>query len=139
MAIETLDLTGMDIDSVRWHGEVIRTRMAIGYARKVVGETYGLHTWTLSSGCLPDDESYGSLIDGDPRFQYYWDFFAARMAAGGEPFIIPFRGKNYHASFAEPKVSAEMFTIDLFGIGGVEIRQRRLRGVAYDEDGAIDE
>lgn len=139
MPIETLDLTGMDIDVVKWHGEVIRTKMALGYSRKVVGETYGLHRWTISSGCLPDAESYGSLVDGLPRFQYYWDFFAARMAAGDEPFIIEFRGKNYHASFVDTEIGAEMFTIDLFAIGGVEIRQRRLRGVTYDEDGAIDE
>lgn len=136
MPIETLDLTGMDIDTFAWRGEVLRTRMAIGYARKVVGETAGLHKWTLSSGCLPDAEAYGNLIEGVPRFKYYWDFFAARMAAGDEPFILEFRGKNYHASFAESEISAEMFTIDLFA-AGVTIRQRQLRGVAYDEDGAI--
>lgn len=136
--MEQLDLTGMDIDVVRWHGEVVRTKMALGYARKVfVGDDLGLHTWTISSGCLPDNTSYGSLVGAIPRFQYYWNFFEARMAEGDGPFMFFFRGSHYHASFADTEMSADMFTIDLFGVQGVRIRQRRLRGHVYDEDGRL--
>lgn len=127
----------MDFDAFKWRGEVVRVRQAFGYTKKLVtGEESGLHEWQLSSGCLPDDEAYGNLIDGLPRFQYYWDFFEARMNEGDGVFIVPFRGKNYHASFAETKMSAEVFTLDLFG-GGVTVRQRRIRSATYDEDGAI--
>lgn len=138
MSIETLELTGMDIDVVRWHGEIVRTRMAFGYTKKVyLGDDRGLYTWTISSGCLPDATAYGNLAGGVPRFQYYWDFFQARMAEGDGPFVFFFRGSNYHASFVDTEMTADMFTIDLFGVQGVQIRQRRLRGYTYDDDGRL--
>jgi hypothetical protein len=86
---------------------------------------------------LPDDDTI-SPIDGQSRFAYYWEFYKARMSAGNEAFIIEFRGANYHAGFADKRLSMERFTEDLFA-GGVMIQQRRIRGESYNADGSIDE
>ena len=137
MSYQTLDLTGMDIDTVERSFAVLQASFGEGYKDgALVGSSAGTHHWKLSSGALPDAAAYGNLISSVPRFQYYWNFYQARMAEGNGPFIIGFRGKTYHAGFVELKISMEMFTIDLFG-GGVEIEQRRIRGVTYASDGSI--
>jgi hypothetical protein len=138
MPYAELDLTGMDFDSVDFEVAVLKANFGEGYgAGALVGSSAGLHKWKLSSGALPGDASYGSLIDGEARFDYYWDFFKARMAEGNGIFIVDFRGKKYHASFVEPRLSFEVFTYDLFG-GGIEIEQRRVSGVVYESDGSVD-
>jgi hypothetical protein len=58
------------------------------------------------------------------------------MAEGNGAFILEFRGKNYHAKFADKTISMERFTDDLFG-GGVEIKQHRISGFTYNDDGTI--
>jgi hypothetical protein len=137
MPLATLDLTGMEIDSVERSFAVLECSYGEGYSDgALVGSTAGMYRWKLSSGALPDASSYGNLINSVPRFQYYFDFYQARMAEGNGAFIIPFRSKNYHAKFADTKISMEMFTIDLFG-GGVEIRQHRISGFTYASDGSI--
>jgi len=137
MPLSTLDLTGMEIDSVRRTFSVLKGKYGEGYQdAALVGGAAGLHIWTLTAGVLPDAAGYGNLISSLPRFQYYWNFFQARMAEGNGPFIFPWRSKNYHASFVETYIDAEMFTIDLFA-SGVTIEQRRVVGTTYDSDGAI--
>lgn len=136
MPLETLDLTGMDIDSVDWEDVVLEAKFGGNYHAGVnVGPDGGLHTWMLSSGCLPDDDDI-SPIDAKSRFAYYWDFFKARKAEGNGPFIIEFRGLNYHAGFPDPKISMERFTSDLFA-GALMIEQRRIAGESYETDGSI--
>jgi hypothetical protein len=138
MPFETLDLTGMDIDSVEWEDAVLEADYGGGYHDGVnVGPLGGLHTWALSSGCLPDDDTI-SPIGLESRFAYYFDFFKARKAEGNSTFIIEFREANYHAGFVDPRISMERFTNDLFA-GGVLIKQRRVAGEAYNADGSIDE
>jgi hypothetical protein len=138
MPYEELDLTGMDFDTVEREFAVLKANFGEGYgAGALVGSSAGLHHWTLSSGCLPADDDRGSPIDGQPRFDYYWDFFQARMAEADGIFIIDFRGKKYHASFVDTKISMDVFTFDLFG-GGVAIRQRRVAGITYESDGSVD-
>jgi hypothetical protein len=138
MPYEELDLTGMDFDTAEREFSVLKASFGEGYgAGALVGSSAGLHLWALSSGALPGDVAYGSLIDGQARFDYYWDFFKARMAEGDGIFVIDFRGKKYHASFVETKMSAEVFTFDLFG-GGVQVRQRRVPGFVYNADGSVD-
>lgn len=137
MPYATLDLTGMDIDHVRRAFSILKAKYGGGYQdAAIVDSTAGLHLWTLSAGVLPDHSSYGDLINSLPRFQYYWNFFQARMAEGNGVFIMPFRSKNYHASFVDPFIEADVFTIDLFG-GGVQIEQRRVVGATYASDGSI--
>lgn len=138
MPLETLDLTVIDIDQVERAFSVLTAKYGDGYQDGViVGSEAGLHLWALSSGCLPDDETI-SPIGSDSRFTYLWDFYQARMAEGNGPFIIPFRGANYHAGFVERRISMERFTDDLFA-GGLMIEQRRIRGEAYNADGSIDD
>jgi hypothetical protein len=134
-----LSLQGMDFDTVDLEVSVLKANFGEGFgAGALVGSSAGLQRWKLSSGSLPGDAAkYGSLIDSKARFDYYWDFFKARMAEGDGVFIVDFRGKKFHASFAETKFSFEVFTYDLFG-GGIEIRQRRVSGFTYNSDGSID-
>jgi hypothetical protein len=134
-SFEEFNLTGMDIDDFDATGEIIEANYGAGYGDKaVVGGT--LHRWRVSAGVLCDAASYGDPIEGVPSFQYYYDFFLEHTTGGSDIFEIEFRGKRYHASFASPTQSYEMFTIDLFG-GGLEIKQRRARGVVYNDDGSI--
>jgi hypothetical protein len=138
MPIVELDLEGMNIDSVKWGGSVLRANFGDGYGdAAVVGLASGLHTWALSSGCLPDDEVWGT-IEGVSRFAYYWDFFKSHTTGETEIFIIEWRGGKYHASFVDTEMSAEVFTADLFS-GGVQVKQRRITGSGYNADGSIDE
>lgn len=128
----------MDIDAVDWEDAVLEVDFGGGYQAGVnVGPLGGLHMWTLSSGCLPDDDDAAYLpISAQSRFAYYFDFFKARKAEGNSTFIIEFRGLNYHAGFADPKISMERFTEDLFA-GGVLIKQRRIEGESYESNGSI--
>ncbi|MEO8647990.1 MAG: fibronectin type III domain-containing protein [Acidobacteriota bacterium] len=138
MAYEELDLAGMNIDSVRRRFSVLKASFGDGYELGArVGAAAGTHRWSLSSGCLPGDGQYGNLIDLQPRFDYYWDFFQRHVANGNAVFVVEFRGKKYHAAFIDTEISAEVFTADLFG-GGVEIEQRRVFGAMYFTDGSAD-
>jgi hypothetical protein len=133
--IDELDLTGMDIDSVGWRGEVIRKSFGGGRgAAARVGSVGGLHRWSLSSGLMPDDTR--DLIGSDSRFEYYFSFFKEHTTGDQEVFMLEFRGKKYHAAFADVEVNFERFTDDLFG-GGVEIVQRTLDGYVYNADGSL--
>lgn len=138
MPLETLNLNVIDIDSVRRTFEVLEADLGSGYHEGVnIGADGGMHEWALSSGCLPDDDEI-SPIGSDSRFAYLWDFYQARMEEGNGPFIIEFRGKNYHAGFADPAIEMERFTNDLFA-GGLRVKQRRILGETYDTDGSIPE
>jgi hypothetical protein len=140
MPLETLNLDVIDIDSVKRTFEVLEADLGSGYHEGVnVGAAGGLHTWTLSSGCLPDDDDAAYLpVGSDSRFAYLWDFYQARLEEGNGPFIIEFRGKDYHAAFAETSIDMERFTNDLFA-GGLVIKQRRILGETYASDGSIPE
>lgn len=136
MPTETLDMTGMNFDVVGRRFSVLKARYGEGYQdAALVGSAGGTHRWTLSSGCLPDDENIAA-IGVDSWFKYYWDFFQARVSNGNEVFIVEWRGQNYHAGFVETEISMEVFTSDLFA-GGVEIEQRRVVGFTYNADGSI--
>lgn len=138
MPLATLNLNVIDIDQVERAFSVLTAKYGDGYHDgAIVGDAGGLHLWSLSSGCLPDDDEI-SPIGADSRFTYLWDFYQARMAEGSGAFIIEFRGANYHAGFVERRLSMERFTNDLFA-GGLMIEQRRIRGEAYNADGSIDE
>jgi hypothetical protein len=82
----------------------------------------------LSSGCLPGDEDYGSLINGQARFDYYWDFYQARMAEGNGVFIVDFGARNTtHRSSIEDQCRGISLTI--FSAAASNIRQRNWRWI----------
>lgn len=138
MPLATLSPTAMNIDTVKRSFSVLEAKYGGGYSDGVlVGDAGGLHLWTLTSGgVLTDATSYGDLISSDPTFKYYWDFYQARMAEGNGPFILAWRGDNYHAKFAEMSIDAEVFTSDLLDTG-VTIRQVRIVGESYAANGSI--
>lgn len=135
---EELSLVGLEIDGISWRGERLTADYGSGYGDEAAtGAESGLWGWELSSEALPDDEDYGNLINGMPRFEYYRDFIQRHTTGTTAIFRIEFRGKYYHASFAEPEWAGEMHTIDLFSMDGVAVKMRRVRGHAYDSDGAV--
>jgi hypothetical protein len=136
--MEILRLTGMDIDTVERDFPTLKADFGggLGDAAKLTANG-GLHRWAISSGCLPGDDAYGSLIEGTNRFDYYFDFFKTHTIGADEIFVFVFRGKTYHAGFVENGIDFERFTDDLFA-GGVEIEQRRVEGFAYNADGSMD-
>lgn len=132
-----LSLEGMNLDSVDWGGSILRAEYGDGYGDEaLVGSANGNHRWALSPVALVDDASYGDQIEGVPSFAYYWDFFKEHTTGARSVFLVEFRGRKYFASFVETRMSAEIFTSDLFG-AGVEIRQRRVRGFYEGTDGSV--
>lgn len=134
---EELSLEGMNVDTVGHHFDILEARFAGGFRRSAnVGTGSGEQRFALSAGVLPDHADYGSLISGDPRFQYYYEFWIARMQAGNEPFVIEWRTKKFNVVFASHDFTYETFTADLFA-GGVELEQVRVIGESYEADGSI--
>lgn len=134
---EELDLTGMNIDNVDAAYSVLEAQFGAGYSAGVnVGPEHELQDFVLTAGVLPDDDDYGNLIDSLPRFQYYYEFWKDRMAAGNEAFVVEHRGLKYNVKFKEHRFTYEVFTSDLFS-GGVELRQVRVVGESYESDGSI--
>jgi hypothetical protein len=143
MPYDTLSLEGINVDSVNWRGDVLRANYGNGYGDSVlVGNAAGLHMWELSDGGVSPDrttgDASGSEIDSVSRFEYYWEFFKDHTTGTTEIFILEWRNKFWHASFAEPEIGAEQMTYDLFTISGVKVRQRRVVGFTYNTDGSID-
>ena len=136
---DELDLTGLEIEPVKLDVERLTAKFGAGYRRSAaVGPTSGLWGWELASGALPDDEDYGNLIDGVPRFEYYETFFRDHTVGdAGDIFQIDFRGKKYHAAFASNSISGNMHTYDVFDLSGVALEMARSEGIAYADDGSI--
>lgn len=135
---QVLNLDGMEIGPLRWKGSRLTANFGGGYrATAVTDPGGGLWGWEISSGCLPGDEAYGSLIDGLPRWDYYFEFVKEHTIGGKDIFEIVFRGKRYHAAFTEDGFEAEMFTSDLFGEMTLTIQQAKVKGIQYFADGSI--
>lgn len=128
----------MEIEPVRWDGEIIRHKFGSGYGIKtVVGDPAGVWGWVIASDALVDDAAYNDQIDNKPSFQYYFDFIKDHTTGGRDVFIIDFRGRKYHASFADASIEGAMHTYDLFGLSGVRLEMRRVSGIHYRADGSI--
>jgi hypothetical protein len=136
---DELDLDVMDIDDLSWRGDRLRANFGGGYGAVAnVGPPNGLHRWTLSDGgVLPDRTSADCLpVGNQSRFDYIWNFFKDHTTGSQEIFVIEFRGRKYFACFAEPEISMERFTDDLYS-GGLEIVQRRVAGFYEGTDGSV--
>lgn len=128
----------MNIDAVPWSGDRLRARFRGGFgASSSVGPASGLYRWMLSSTLLADSATYNDPVAGVPSFQYYEDFIKEHITGSTDIFWIEYRGKKYHASFVENGWSPERLTNDLFAVDGIEIEQRRVEGVIYNDDGSI--
>lgn len=136
---DELDLTGMEIDTIDFKVERLSADFGAGYrADAVVGGTFPLWGWQISSDALPDDDSYNELIEGKSRFAYYSDFILDHTVGDrGAIFIIDFRGRKYTAAFAENNFSGVMETYDVFGLSGVKLKYARVRDLKYNADGSV--
>lgn len=144
MPYDELDTSGLKIEGVKWAGATLRANFGEGYgAAALVGNAAGLHEWTLRRSTLPGDSSIVP-IDAKSRLDYYLDFFKEHTTGTTEIFIITWRGKKYHASFADPdmdvaQVTFRLYDPEIYQGGGLKIKQRRVAGTGYSSDGSIDE
>lgn len=136
---DELNLTGMDIAPVSLRVERLTARFGSGYrAAAAVGPASGLWGWEIGSECLPDDADYQNLIESKPRFQYYEEFYRDHTVGdASDIFVIDFRGKKYHAAFADNEISGEMQSYDVFSLSGVKLEMARVPGIYYLDDGSI--
>lgn len=136
---DLLDLTGLEITPVSLTIERLTCDFGSGYGESAsIGTGSGLWGWELSAEVLTDAAAYHDLIATLPSFQYYINFYLDHTeGTAGEIFRIDFRGKQYHASFADESISGTMETYDLFTLSGVKLKMRRMFGVTYNADGSI--
>lgn len=135
---EELDLTGMEITPFKWRGERLKASFGSGRGASArVGAAHGIWGWEISSDVLPDDEDYGNMVNGLPRMEYYTDFIRRHTLGTRDIFLIDFRGRKYHASFAENKIGGNMLSYDVFDMSGVEIEMRTVAGFHYGDHGNV--
>jgi hypothetical protein len=145
--MDILDTTGMQIEEAKWTGMVLRSNYGGGYGDiALVDSAAGLHMWTLKRSTLPGNPSIAPIVAAastQSRLDYYWDFFKEHTTGANEIFIISWRGKKYHASFAEPsmsvsKIAFKLFDPEIYSGGGLQIKQRRVVGFTYSADGSLE-
>jgi len=137
---EELDLTGLEIDAGFLAGQVIRKSFGGGNKRKInVGPSYLMPRWKLSSGAWPGDDSYGNLINGMNRFDYYVDFFQRFTTGEDDVFVIDFHGKKWTVRFVPVELPFTMHSYDLFdNADGLEVEYAFVPGETdYDTDGSL--
>jgi hypothetical protein len=137
-SFEILSLDGMDYEDFDWKTEGIDYDFGDGYGASITTSSPGgLHGWRIFSGCLPNDEAYSNLINGLPRWQYYFEFFQRHRGGGKRVFEINFGGKRYHASFVDRVINPKVFSYDLFGDCTLAIKQQKVPGIFYNADNSI--
>jgi hypothetical protein len=109
----------------------------------LVGSTEGTRGWQLVYKVLPgtmDSPVEVSDAELQSRADYLWNFFCRHKAGGNTSFTItcPRDGKDYLAKFVEHEMTYEMFAVKLFSTG-LQLRQRRERGVATLDDSSLGE
>lgn len=136
---DELNLTGLEIEPVELRVERLRASFGGGYgANAAVGAASGLWGWELSSEVVTDDSSYSDTIAGVPSAEYYFQFFLDHTVGDSDPvFMIDFRGRKFHCSFADDSISGSMLTYDLFSLSGVRLEMRRVPGIYYRSDGSV--
>jgi hypothetical protein len=139
--METIDQTGLRLQDIGWKGDVHRVALAEGYGTSVVvGDQTGLHRWGMASAGIWLDDSSMLTVGGMSRFDYYWDFYKRHTTGSTEIFALKWRGKFYHAAFTDPSISVSKFKDQInliYEQYGIQIEQRRLPGVVYEEDGSL--
>lgn len=132
-----LDLTYLNVDSVRSIRSVLSAEYGDGYKdTAIVGAVGGRKSFSLSAGVWPDSDDQ-PLIDGETIFEYYYEFFEARLDNGNEPFIIEWRDRKWLVDLAEPNHGIDVHTADLFTPHGIEVRMRRVSGLTHCLDGSV--
>lgn len=129
----------LSLDAVGWQGSRLSVKFGDGFGAEARnGAESGLLRWTASDGGVwTDNANYNDLVAGVPTFQYYEQFIRDHINGDSSIFWFEYRGKKYHAAFVNPGYDAERLTSDLFSVSGLEIEQRRVQGVAYNDDGSI--
>jgi hypothetical protein len=115
-----------------------------GYgARALVGSPTGLRSWRIQYGHLArvPHRPGGRHLSEEAAADYVWNFFQERMAEGNGSFVIrcPRDRKDYLVGFVETKLVYREAFRNRFYTTGIEVRQRRERGVSFNEDGSLGE
>lgn len=152
MSYEEFNQTGFSVRLVKKRVARLSAYYGGGYQdNALTGSPYGLRRWTLQCDALPNDAEFMiERPDSEPQtraeyFQAFWDRHQAEITgetvtAVNKPFIFrdPTNGKRYYASFVEPEIPLDVVTAAVFTVG-VEIEQRRIRGVNTLPDGSIED
>lgn len=134
---DLLDMTYLNVDSVRSPRSILRADYGDGYAdTAIVGALGGRKQFTISSGVWPDSEDQ-PMIGAQTIFEYYWSFFEDHLDAGNEPFRIEWRDRQWLVDLSEPVHGIAVHTSDLFTPEGLTLNLRRVRGIDVNTDGSI--
>jgi len=111
------------------------------------GNVSGLRTWSLEATAIPDSLDY--MVDfyyggaqSETRYDYLLEFWQRHITTGNKPFYMI----DYHitdpvvwlVSFANPSIPFQIFASQLYGGGGVTVKQRRVPGLQFNTDGSVD-
>lgn len=140
---ERLDLSGLNLTetSIDFAGTILSADYGSGYEdTAVVG--LAAREWVLEAAVLPDTDEY--LIQGghgiETRAAYLWNFYVRHMEAGRRPFWVRDQkdGRDYLVKFLDERLTYEVFTAVLYS-AGLQLRQRRVRGVESPSDPNVPE
>lgn len=151
-AYETFNPTGFSIRNLKLKVPRLTANYGGGYKDAALTDSpYALRRWTLACDAMPNDAAYMIAPpdrEAQTRAGYFLGFWGRHQAeitngtvtAVNKPFIFldPTDGKLYYASFVESELSLDTVTAALFTVG-IEIEQRRIRGVNTLADGSIGE
>jgi hypothetical protein len=111
------------------------------YASAVVGSTAGTKDWNITYGHLSRaPHRTDGRFSRESVADYLWDFYVARRAEGNSPFIIrdPRTRKFYLAGFVDTRLGYKNLR-ERFYTTGLQVKQRRVKGVAENSDGSLAE
>ena len=137
---EIIDQTAFRIQAVRSPRSILRADYGEGYAdTALVGHASGTKSFVATAGVWPDNVSYG-VIEGVAWMEYYWEFLSERLANGNEPFVISWRGGYYLVDMEDPDTAVDCVrcdNFDLFVPQKIKLNQRRVSGLAMNDDGSL--
>ena len=141
-----LEYVVLDGQEVEAEYAILSADMGDGYYQSaLVGSPLGLMTWRIKYDHLArfPNRSQGPL-SMEAASRYLWKFFRARMGEGNSSFVIATKDpadderKDWLVGFVETKLTYREFK-QRFYQTGIEIRQRRERGVNFNPDGSLGE
>lgn len=111
----------------------LRADFGDGYgASSLIGSSQGTRRWSLTIDVIPDSTDQAPAIEGDTRAAYLWNFYCERKSSTNHEvfwFRDPRDGLYRLAEFAEDELTFQILCAKVYS-AGLQIRQRRLRGVA---------
>jgi hypothetical protein len=146
LAFERLEYVVLDGQEVDIEFAVLSAQFGDGHgARALVGSPAGLRTWRIKYDHLArQPHRRTGRFSVESAASYLWGFWCDRMAEGNSSFVRSFvdprdnKRKDWLVGFTETKLTYTEFR-QRFYTTGIEVRQRRERGVNFLDDGSLGE